>query len=454
MNTAARRAITLGVAIVAVVAVVVAMLLVPRFFTGEPEASYTPASAQLAAPSPVAVQDLDPEAVQPDPGILAAKLDAILADKPDRTSFSAQVVDVATGNVLYDKNAAANGTPASSLKVATAIAALDALGGATQLSTSVLLDGGTLILRGGGDVLLGDGKSDPVHPKGYAGLATLAKQTADELEKRGISEVELWLDDSLFGDAHSNPDWDKSLFTSNNIGEVYPIAHYAGRAGQSTSTAYQSDAAQQVRKVFAQALGERITVTEGGRGPYAGGEQITEVKSAPLRDVVKHMLLVSDNYIAETMGRLVALKRQMPAEQAGAAVAAVAAEHGASGLSLVDASGLAAKNQISPAALTAVLRSAATSGKPELRELVYSLPVSGYNGTLMHRLDGAATLGLVRAKTGSLTGVATLTGMTMTEDGRLLAFSIYANQPNGALAPHKPTIDSAVTAIRGCGCRS
>lgn len=454
MNTAARRAITLGVAIVAVVAVVVAMLLAPRFFTGEPEASYTPASAKLAAPSPVAVRDLDPEAVQPDPGILAAKLDAILADKPDRTSFSAQVVDVATGNVLYDKNAAANGTPASSLKVATAIAALDALGGGTQLSTSVLLDGGTLILRGGGDVLLGDGESDPAHPKGYAGLATLAKQTADELEKRGISEVELWLDDSLFGDAHSNPDWDKSLFTSNNIGEVYPIAHYAGRAGQSTSTAYQSDAAQQVRKVFARALGERITVTEGGRGPYAGGEQITEVKSAPLRDVVKHMLLVSDNYIAETMGRLVALKRQMPAEQAGAAVAAVAAEHGASGLSLVDASGLAAKNQISPAALTAVLRSAATSGKPELRELVYSLPVSGYNGTLMHRLDGAATLGLVRAKTGSLTGVATLTGMTMTEDGRLLAFSIYANQPNGALAPHKPTIDSAVTAIRGCGCRS
>ena len=244
MNTAARRAITLGVAIVAVVAVVVAMLLAPRFFTGEPEASYTPASAQLAAPSPVAVRDLDPEAVQPDPGILAAKLDAILADKPDRTSFSAQVVDVATGNVLYDKNAAANGTPASSLKVATAIAALDALGGGTQLSTSVLLDGGTLILRGGGDVLLGDGESDPAHPKGYAGLATLAKQTADELEKRGISEVELWLDDSLFGDAHSNPDWDKSLFTSNNIGEVYPIAHYAGRAGQSTSTAYQSDAAQ------------------------------------------------------------------------------------------------------------------------------------------------------------------------------------------------------------------
>lgn len=454
MNTAARRAITLGVAIVAMVAVILAMLMAPRFFTGEAEAFYTPASAEIAEKDPVTVADLDPEAAQPDSAVLTAKMDAILADKPDNTSFSAQIVDVATGTVLYDRNADTNGTPASSLKVVTALAALDTLGGDTRLSTEVLLDGDTLILRGGGDVLLGDGESDPSHPKGHAGLATLAEQAAAELEKRGISDVKLWLDDSLFGDAHRNPDWHESLFTTNNIGAVYPIAHYAGRSGESTSNPYQADAAQQVREVFAKALGQSVNVSEGGRGAYEGGEQLTQVQSAPLREIIKHMLLVSDNYIAETMGRLVAIERGMDPGQAGDAVAAVAEEHGASGVSLSDTSGLAAKNQISPAALTAILRSAATSAKPELRELVYSLPVAGYNGTLMHRLGGAETLGLVRAKTGSLTGVATLTGMTTTEDGRLLAFSIYAHQPNGTLAPHKSTLDSAVTAIRGCGCQS
>jgi len=454
MNTAARRALTLGVAVLAVVAVILAMVLAPRFFTGEPEAFYTPASAQIAKKDPVTVADLDPDAPLPDAAALTAKLDAILADTSDGTSFNAQVVDVASDTVLYNRNADTKGTPASSLKVVTALAALETLGGDSQLSTSVLLDGKTLILRGGGDVLLGDGVSNPEHPKGYAGLATLAEQAAKELKSRGISEVSLWLDDSLFGDAHNNAAWDKSLFTSNNIGEVYPIAHYAGRASESTSSAYQSDAAQQVRKVFAKELGASIKVNEGGRGSYDGGEQITEVKSAPLRQIIKHMLLVSDNYIAETMGRLVALKRGMAPEQAGEAVAAVAGEHGAEGAVLADTSGLAAQNKISPAALTAVLRAAATSPKPELRELVYSLPVAGYNGTLMKRLGQESTLGLVRAKTGSLTGVATLTGMTITQDGRLLAFSIFAHQPGGTLAPHKPIIDSAVTAIRGCGCQS
>jgi len=454
MNTAARRAITLGVAVLAVIVMVVAMVLAPRFFTGEPEAFYTPASAQSAEQEPVTVSDLDSNAPEPDPAALTTQLDKILADKSDGTKFNVQVVDVASQKVLYDRNADAKGAPASSLKVMTALAALDTLGGDSQLSTSVFLDGNTLVLRGGGDVLLGDGKSDPSQAKGYAGLATLAEQTAKELKSRGISEVSLWLDDSLFGDAHNNSAWDKSLFTSNNIAQVYPIAHYAGRAGFSTDTPYQSDAAEQVRKVFAKALGASIKVNEGGRGTHDGGEQIAEVKSAPLRQIIKHMLLVSDNYIAESMGRLVAIKRGIEPAQNGQAVADVAAEHGAEGAELLDTSGLAAGNKVSPATLTAVLRAAATSPKPELRELLYSLPVAGYSGTLMQRLGQDTTLGLVHAKTGSLTGVATLTGMTTTQDGRLLVFSIFAHQSNGTLAPHKPTIDSAVAAIRGCGCQS
>jgi len=453
MNASTRRLITLLAAAAAALVLIVAMFAAPRFFTGSPEAFYTPASAQLPAAPPEAVTDLDPQAPRPDTAILTAQLDAILASKPDGTSFSAQVVDVDSGEVLYDKDATRPGVPASSLKVATAIAALDTMGGDTQLATTTFLDGNTLVLRGGGDVLLGDGKSDPSHPNGYAGLETLAERTAQELAERGVGEVQLWLDDSLFGDAHSNTAWDKSLFTSNNIAPIYPIAHYAGRVSDAYRAAHENDSAQQVRQVFAAALAKHVKVSQGGRGAYEGCEEIASVLSAPLREQVKYMLLVSDNYVTETVGRLVAVNRQMDAGQAAQAVQQVAGELGVQGLELFDTSGLAAKNRVSPAALTGLLRAASTSPKAEVRELVYSLPVSGYSGTLMQRLNSAADRGLIRAKTGSLSGVATLTGLTLTADGRLISFSIFASHPDGGLAPHKQTIDQAVSTLHSCGCR-
>lgn len=471
MKASTRRLVTLTAALVAAVAMVIAMLSAPRFFTGSPEAFFTPASASLPEPQPADVTGLDADAPMPDTAILTAKLDAILATQGDGTSFSAQVLDIDTGKVLYEKNGQQRGTPASSLKIATAMAALDTLGGDTRFATSVLLDGETLVLRGGGDVLLGDGPSDEQGTVGYAGLATLAELTAEKLRERGINTVSVWLDDSLFGQSQVNPAWEQSLFTTNNIAPVYPVAHYAGRVSAAPRATYEHDAAAQVRTVFSRALAEqtvpsgsaggtssqspeqRITVVEGGRGAYQGGEELAQVRSAPLRDQIRHMLLVSDNYLTEAIGRLVAINRQLPPEQAAVAVQSVAEKFGAGNLELLDTSGLASGNRVPPADLATLLAAAATSGKPELRELAYSLPISGYSGTMASRLDQDADRGLVRAKTGSLMGVATLSGVTVTAGGRAVAFSIFSFNPDGELAPHRPTIDQAVGTLHACGCR-
>lgn len=104
MNIAFRRVMTLGVALLAVLGMATAMFLSPRTFTGEPAAHYLSASATTPEAAPVTVKDLNPEAPMPDQAKLTAQLDAILATKPDKTSFNAQVVDVASGQVLYDKN--------------------------------------------------------------------------------------------------------------------------------------------------------------------------------------------------------------------------------------------------------------------------------------------------------------------------------------------------------------
>jgi len=53
-----------------------------------------------------------------------------------------------------------------------------------------------------------------------------------------------------------------------------------------------------------------------------------------------------------------------------------------------------------------------------------SLPIAGVDGTLANRIKNAAAFRKATAKTGSLTGVSTLSGYVTARNGHLLAFSI------------------------------
>ena len=56
-----------------------------------------------------------------------------------------------------------------------------------------------------------------------------------------------------------------------------------------------------------------------------------------------------------------------------------------------------------------------------------TLAVSGIDGTLKHRLSAGQTRGYVYAKTGTLTGVAALSGFVQARSGRWLIFSLMVN---------------------------
>ncbi|WP_461027603.1 D-alanyl-D-alanine carboxypeptidase, partial [Streptomyces sparsus] len=105
--------------------------------------------------------------------------------------------------------------------------------------------------------------------------------------------------------------------------------------------------------------------------------------------------------------------------------------------------------------LTALLAEAADPEHPELRPLLTGLPVAGFNGTLGRRYasaESAAGAGLVRAKTGTLTGVNSLAGTVVDADGRLLAFAFLTTgttDPYGAQA----VLDRLAATVAGCGCR-
>jgi D-alanyl-D-alanine carboxypeptidase/D-alanyl-D-alanine-endopeptidase (penicillin-binding protein 4) len=123
------------------------------------------------------------------------------------------------------------------------------------------------------------------------------------------------------------------------------------------------------------------------------------------------------------------------------------------GSGLLDGSGLSPNDRISPAALAALLQSAAT-GQPRLRDVVDGMSVAGWDGTLATRFVGVAGVGVVRGKSGTLTGVSALAGLLRDHDGRLLLFSIVADQvPAAGTSEAQQALDASVGALVECGCR-
>jgi D-alanyl-D-alanine carboxypeptidase/D-alanyl-D-alanine-endopeptidase (penicillin-binding protein 4) len=124
---------------------------------------------------------------------------------------------------------------------------------------------------------------------------------------------------------------------------------------------------------------------------------------------------------------------------------------------LVDVSGLGDGTVIPARVLVDLLRLATSADHPELRPLLADLPVAGFSGTLSGRYtkgSARAAAGLLRAKTGTLTGVSTLAGYVVDTDGRLLLFAVMADRvPATGTLDARQAVDRIGTALAGCGCR-
>lgn len=95
------------------------------------------------------------------------------------------------------------------------------------------------------------------------------------------------------------------------------------------------------------------------------------------------------------------------------------------GLRVLDGSGLAPENRISPATLVAAIE--ATSITEGWEAFVESLAEAG-DRTLNGRMRGTPAAGNLRAKTGTINRVSALSGVVSSADGERLAFSIIGNQ--------------------------
>jgi D-alanyl-D-alanine carboxypeptidase/D-alanyl-D-alanine-endopeptidase (penicillin-binding protein 4) len=380
--------------------------------------------------------DLPPDRVAPVPGDLRATVAAALAAPGfSGADVSASVWVEGIGEV------AGHGLdrlllPASNQKLLTAVGALALLEPDHRVATRVLVAGDDLVLVAGGDPAL--------TRTGTHSLAALAAQ----VRASGVTRVagDLMVDVSRHGRAVRAPGW-----------QEWQVPTYAGPLSALTvdgnrhrsDPAFLDDPATGNGEAFRAALAA-TGVGVAGRTVVgtasAGARQVASLTSASVEELVREMLLVSDNEHAEFLVREVGwVEVGRGTTRAGTAAVAAWLEERCLELEgrSSDGSGLSRTNARSARDLRELLQFAA--GEPWWLALVAGLPVAGRSGTLAGRLTGPATADRVRAKTGSILVGRALSGYATTAGGRAVTFSVIANHPDPA--PLTAAIDGLITTV-------
>ncbi|GAA1741646.1 hypothetical protein GCM10009710_22270 [Aeromicrobium alkaliterrae] len=340
--------------------------------------------------------------------------------------------------------------PASTTKVLTGYAALTTLDPAQRFTTTAVLDGSRLVLVGGGDPYLMATPAD----KGFAApadLATLADRTGAELVEKGVTQVQLAYDDTLFTGPADNPVWEPSYAAQNQVSPITALWTDRGRVDKRRV----EDPSGTAASIFAAQLTERgITVTsvEPGAAP-AAGTPVAEVEGPTVAQAVERMVLTSDNGAAEVLARHVAIASGQEGSFTAAAAAVTTALENAgietTGLVLTDGSGLSRQNRIAPTTLTSVV----VASRLTAPELSGDLPVAGFTGTLVERFVGVPGRGLARVKTGALNQVHSLAGTVTTADGVVLSIAVMVDQADLTRPlDSRAAVDAVVASVAGCTC--
>ena len=401
---------------------------------------------------------LSEDAPAPDPTVLSAELAPLLAAPALGAGVSAQVVDVATGDVLLDQDAVDPATPASTAKLLTAVAALTTLDPSDTLETTVVAGAtpGEVVLVGGGDVTLSRTAPSQTYP-GAPTVAELATQVVAAMPA-GTPVTRVVVDSSLFSGPLTATGWGPADAPSSYAAPVTATAVDGARVSPG-SQARSGQPGLDAGAALADALGARGATVVLGEAPD-GAETLATVQSAPIARLVEQMLSQSDNMLAEALARQVALARELPASFEGGAQAVTEAltEAGVdvTGVTLVRRQRPVRVRTGCPRPCSPPWCTAAADGSIEgASGLLSGLPVAGYDGTLFDRGDDdpATAPGTVRAKTGTLLGVHALAGTAVTADGRLLAFAVVADGATGSEVAAEGVLDDIAATLAGCGCR-
>lgn len=407
----------------------------------------------MAAPTGVAEQvlPLPDSTAEGAPDGIAAVIDPILDEPSLGGSVGAIVLDVASGAVVFQREAAMPRSVASNQKVFTALAILDALGPEARIETTIAWDepNATITLIGAGDPTLAS----------VAATGSSLAELADEVAGVVPPSIDLRYDTSLFDGPTIAPGWDADYPALGIAAPVSPLT--VDRSRIAGTEARQPDPARAAADVLASLLADRGVTVNAIAAGAGTGPVIATTASEPIATMVETMLTESDNDMAEILAHVAGAKATGVGSFASGSEATLATMQSlglpVSGAVFVDGSGLSYDDIASPLTLASAIALVAHPDAPAWTwPVVLGLPVAGLTGTLDERFAGPDTqnaAGFVRAKTGTLIGVSTLAGTVVDVDGRLLVFALMSDQTTDVDAS-RVALDRAAAALAACGCRS
>lgn len=320
---------------------------------------------------------------------------------------------------------------ASVTKLFTAVAAIDVLGAETRLRTTVtagaapadgVLDG-DLGLVGGGDPVLGTARW--AAGRDEADVFTPLEQLADRVTAAGVRRVRGRVvgDEGRYDDRRDVATWPRRFLTDGEVGPLSALTVNDGFRVLGHPGIRFNDPPAGAAAVFADLLRARGVAIDGDPvgGVAPAGMVLATIDSAPVGELVAEMLRESDNGTAELLVKEIGF-RHSRAGSTSAGVDAIADTLRRRRLPLTDSvladgSGLSSVSRVTCRLVAAALTQAQGILAPRLS-------VAGRTGTLKNRLIGTVGEGRVRAKTGSVDGVAAIAGYI---DGTDLSFAYVAN---------------------------
>ena len=343
----------------------------------------------------------------PWPQNLQYRLDTLIENELfERSQLGLLVYDLTADSVLYHRGEKQTLRPASTMKLLTAITALDQLGGSYQFRTSLRYSGevvdsvltGNLYCVGGMDPMF-----EIIDMNAFVeSVLRLGVKTI----RGNLVAVTSFKDTLLLGEGWC---WD------DDNPQLTPLL-------VSRKDEFMSKFVEMLR-----AAGVEVDA------PITTGtlpkESLTIcARSHSLRDILLPMMKDSDNLYAESVFYQAAstvASRPATAAHGRQAVKETLGRAGVKDIQyrIADGSGLSLYNYVTPELMVKLLIYAYRHRNIYI-ELFPSLPVAGQDGTLKKRMVKSPANGRVRAKTGTVTGVTTLAGYCASLNGHMLVFSI------------------------------